>query len=335
MIVPSATARVYVVTLNWNRAEETCACLESVLRSDYPNLSVIVCDNASETASVTAIRNWISHTGVRLRGGRWLELEPSAAMPGARAIEPGDLILIHTGANLGFAGGMNVGVRFALAQHDADYVWLLNNDAVVEPTALTAALARMQADPRIGICGSTLIETRQPARIEALGGATYEPWLGRSRAIGAFSALEAIPADPQDVEARMSYVVGASMLVSRACLETIGVMEESYFLYSEELDWALAARRAGFKLGYAPASRVHHRQGSSIGTSPDGGSDLSLFYLFRSKVMFTWRNYPLFLPTVLLWLGFECAKFLLKGRPGKARAAVRGMLAAASGAGFH
>lgn len=325
---------VYVVTLNWNRATETCACVNSVLRSDYSNLSVVVCDNASKSESVDAIRDWLGTQEAALRGGAWQELERSqiAVTPAA---SPGQHVLIHTAGNLGFAGGMNVGVQYALQQGRADYVWLLNNDAVVDRNALNELVEHMRADPAIGICGSTLLEFIDRQRVEGYGGATYEPWLGRSRAIGAFSDIDSVPEQPQAVEQAMAYVIGASMLVSRRLLETVGLMDERYFLYSEEQDWALRARRAGFRLGYAPRSLVYHKQGSSIGTSPHGGSDLSLFYLNRAKVMFTTRHYRWLLPSVLTWLGWESLKFILKGSPRKARASLRGILAAWTGAHFQ
>jgi len=332
--VSGSWPRVYVVTLNWNRAAETCACVESVLQSDYPRLSVIVCDNASEPESVADIRHWLGTQGAALRAGEWRELDRSgigSSPPGSL----GECVLIHTGGNLGFAGGMNVGVQYALQQQDADYVWLLNNDAVVDRHALSALVDHMRADLSIGICGSTLLEFTDRRRVEGYGGATYEPWLARSRAIGAFSDIGSVPQQSQDVERGMAYVIGASMLVSRRLLEAIGLMDESYFLYSEELDWALRARRAGFRLGYASRSLVYHKQGSSIGTSPQGGSDLSLFYLYRAKVMFTARHYRWLLPSVLAWLGWESFKFVLKGSPRKARATLRGMVAAWTGAHYQ
>jgi GT2 family glycosyltransferase len=206
--------------------------------------------------------------------------------------------------------------------------------AVVEFVGGLLALASIFADD---------IGHARHIAIAADGVVYVNTWSGRYYAGGFLYAesndqivrdVSQIPPDPSAVEAQMAYVVGASMLVTRRFVERGGLMEESYFLYSEEGDWALRGRRAGFRLGYAPKSWVYHKQGSSIGTSPQGGSDLSLFYLYRAKLMFTRRHYPWLLPSVLAWLSWELCKFVLKGAPGKARAAMRGMLAAWTGVHF-
>jgi hypothetical protein len=320
--VHGATPKVYVLTLNWNRAGDTIACMRSVHALSHRNCSYVVCDNASQPESVAALRAW----GADLPGG----LEEAA--PGETLASPhqaGRTVLLHTGGNLGYAGGINVGLRHALAQGDADFVWVLNNDTEVEADALSALLRHVRSDPRIGLCGSTLILHGDRDRVQAFGGAAYTPWRARSVALGAFSALDRCPTSPTEVESHMAYVIGAAMLVTRAFLDQVGLMDERYFLYSEEHDWAHRGRASGYALGWAPGSRVFHKHGATIGTSPDGGSTLSLFYLYRSKVLFTARHYPYWLPTAVLMLGWEAAKLLLKGRPSKAWAAWRGMAAAA------
>ena len=125
----------------------------------------------------------------------------------------------------------------------------------------------------------------------------------------------------------MDYVVGAAMLVSRRFIEEVGPMDASYFLYSEEHDWAHRGRQRGFALGWAPRSIVFHKHGATIGTSPGGGSNLSLFYLFRNKALFTARHYPALLPLASPFLLWESMKFVLKGNPSKGIASIQGLLA--------
>lgn len=319
--------KVYVVTLNWNHADDTIACLESLLKLDYPNVELVLCDNASRSESVQRIREWAMsiHTTDGTPGLR--EYDNATATAGGPPSAAARLTLIHTGANLGFAGGMNPGVRYAMARGDADYVWLLNNDTEVPIDALTHLVARMQDDSAIGICGSTLIEGSDRSTVQAWGGSAYKSWRARSIALGAFTPVAQIPDNPADVEARMGYVVGASMLVSRRYLEVVGLMDESFFLYSEEHDWAYRGMKKGFRLGYAPRSLVYHAHGATIGTDPGGGSPLSLFYLFRAKAMFAARHHRAFLPVVLASLVFEASKLLVKGYPDKCIAALRGIVA--------
>jgi GT2 family glycosyltransferase len=317
----SKQPKVYIITLNWNRADDTSGCVDSLRELQYENCAFVICDNASKADQIAALRQW----GGTLPGGlpefnadQWPHVQPG---------ELGSSVLIHTGGNLGYAGGMNAGIRYALAAGDADYVWVLNNDTVVAPDSLSWLVDRMLSDQAIGICGSSLIYFEDRQKVQAHGGAAYLPWRARSVAIGAFGRADAIPESPEDVESRMAYVIGASMLVSRKYLESVGLMDASFFLYSEEHDWAQRGRKQGFRLGYAPRSLVFHKHGATIGTSPSGGSELSLFYLYRNKAIFAARHYPWLLPLSLPFLCWDGVKFLLKNKPSKARAVFRGLVA--------
>jgi GT2 family glycosyltransferase len=326
--------KVYVVVLNWNGAADTCACVDSLLQLTYTNLELVVCDNASQETSLIAIRKWaMSHpNGESIPFFGELDVRSardSAMIRGHFA----KVSLLHTGGNLGYAGGMNVGVRYAMSRQDMDFVWILNNDTVVHEDALTELVARVEETPEIGICGSSLVYFDQRTKVQAFGGASYQPWRGRSKAIGAFSNISAIPLHSQEVEQDTAYVIGASMLVTNRFIYEVGMMDETYFLYSEEQDWAFRGRKLGFALGYSPRSLVFHKHGASIGTSPTGGSTLSLFYLYRAKLMFTMRHYTLLTPIVMFSLAWEGLKFVLKGKPDKAIAVGRGLAAAFTGSG--
>jgi GT2 family glycosyltransferase len=312
--------RAVIIVLNWNGASDTVACAQSLLRLDYPNFQIVLCDNASRLDQRAILLEWGHSLGGQFCAHDSLDAALSAAGPCTH------VTLIQTGGNLGYAGGMNVGMRYALADPEVQYCWVLNNDTEVDPAALTELVRRAQSDSRIGLCGSSLVLHHDRGRMQAFGGASYNRWRARSAAIGINAALADIPADPSAVEARMAYVIGASMLVSRRYLEEVGLMDESYFLYSEEHDWAERGR-ARFRLGYAPRSLVFHKHGATIGTASSGGSELSLFYLFRNKLAFTRRHTPWLYAPALLSLLWEAVKFLLKRQKPKARAALKGLRA--------
>jgi GT2 family glycosyltransferase len=309
--------RVYVIVLNWNCWENTILCLESLLRSEYSNYCVVVCDNASTDDSEARILSWAENgLTVPLPSSPVLQklVSPVLAKPigvvhfprglaGAGGItETGaNLALIQTGDNLGFAGGCNVGIRYALAQGDLDYVWLLNNDTIVTPHSLKSLVSRAKADPKIGICGSTLLGLRFPTKIQALGGACFRPSKGSTEPFGAGEVWPKNDLDVHTIETKMDYVVGASMLVSRAFLDTVGLLSEDYFLYFEELDWVSRAK-GKFLLGYAPESIVYHIEGASTGKSGN------LHYVYRSLVRFTWRHRRLYFPLIISRL---LARFLI------------------------
>jgi GT2 family glycosyltransferase len=312
--------RIYVVILNWNGLKDTVECLESLAPILQPNVRVVVCDNGSTDGSLSRLGEWFD----RQYRHEWRLIKAADIGVLAGIDMHARAILVDNGANLGFAGGNNVGVRLAMTDADCYYVWVLNNDTVVDPSALSEVIKVAEGDSAIGICGSTLVYHHDRSLVQALGGAIYSPLSGRARHIGAFTS-------PADAEARsatasgeMSYVVGAAMLVTRRYLEEVGLMREDYFLYCEEIDWAYRGR-GKFCLGYAPKSIVYHKEGATIGTSSGGGSPLSMFFLYRNRVWFSARFHPLFLPTVLACCLYDVLKLAVKGRWKLVRAALSGM----------
>jgi hypothetical protein len=173
---------VAVVLLNWNGWVDTIECLETLLRSDYPDFRVIVCDNASTDGSLEHIQAWaegrLEAGGAegfqRLRATPLAKPVPYVRLNAEQALQPPahdvPLTLIDTGGNFGFAGGNNVGLRHALASGRFAYYWLLNNDTVVEPDSLGQLVARMAADRQAGIGGSTLRHYYAAQVVQVAGG---------------------------------------------------------------------------------------------------------------------------------------------------------------------
>lgn len=262
---------VYVVILNWNGAHDTIACLQSLAGLQGPSPKVIVCDNASVDDSWSMLQVYVEQQ---------------------RAL---DIQLVQTGANLGFAGGNNVGLRLALSDPSMECVWLLNNDTVVAPEALVALQRYMTQHPNVGVCGSTLLYADEPDRIQAVGG-QYHPWLGTStHLLGHQPYSEALCRSVNPAE--LDYVVGAAMFVRRAVLEKIGLLAEEYFLYCEEIDWATRMKRQmpEMTLGYAPDSLVYHKEGASTQTSDRTKKIYRYFsdyFFITSRLKFSRKYFP-------------------------------------------
>jgi GT2 family glycosyltransferase len=307
--------KVYILLLNWNGWADTIECLESVFRNNYPNYQVIVCDNDSSDNSLDHLKNWAKGNlpvSITTDNPLYALSSPPVAKPipyveytRKQAEAGGDdkannarLILIQTGKNLGYAGGNNVGLRYALSRDDFQYVWLLNNDTIIKADALTTLVRSIQEDTGAGMCGSTLPFYHDPNTIWALGGASYNKWLCKTECIGLRERLSRT-ISKTEVERRMAYLAGASMLVSKAFLQTVGVMNERYFLYFEELDWALRAK-GRYRLIFAPNSIVYHKVGSSILNGADRlDTSTADYYMFRNSVIITLSYHPLALPIVL------------------------------------
>jgi hypothetical protein len=310
--------KIYIIILNWNGWRDTIECLESVFRLNYANYTVIVCDNDSSDGSMEQLRRWaVGDVVAGCANPALLALtlpHVPKPIPYRYYESPSEvetipctekLLLIETGGNLGFAGGNNVGLRYALGCGDLDYAWLLNNDTVVRPDALGYMVNRIHERPNAGVCGSTLLYYFDPSKVQALGGATYNRWLARGEDIGRLECVDSLP-QPEEVEEKMKYVVGASVLVSNAFLETIGPLNEEYFLYFEEIDWATKAK-GKYQLAYCPESIVYHKESASIGANSleRKQSTLSVYNFTKGRVAFTRRYYPYALVVV-------CGNILLR-----------------------
>jgi hypothetical protein len=331
--------RVQVVLVNWNGWRDTIECLESLFRLDYPAYTVVVCDNASGDGSLERIREWalgqrpapasnpaLAHlvTPPVPKPLPFVDYDRREAEQGGRPDDSSPLVLVQTGANLGFAGGCNVGIRHALARQ-ADFVWLLNTDTAVHPDALGQLVARATRADRPAMVGSTVVFHGDPGRIQARGGARYDRWRAAIAHEGLLDPLVPISDEATSaIESRLAYVFGASLLVSRPCLEQVGLMTEDYFLFFEEIDWAERAGRQGGRLGYAAESLVYHKAGAVTGSARE--TDFSQFLMTRNRLLFIWRHHRPLLPLNYLFLWLDAARAAARGRWGKARAMAGALL---------
>ena len=166
-----------------------------------------------------------------------------------------DVLVLKSGTNLGFAGGNNLGIRNALT-HGADYVWLLNNDTKPDPHALSALVAKALTDTTIGAVASICYYADSPSTVQAWAGARVNLWTG--------SACLSIKPRPDEWFHALN---GTSLLISRAAIENIGLLDERFFLYWEDTEFCLRLRQHGWRLAAAADSRVLHKVAASTGRS--------------------------------------------------------------------
>lgn len=205
--------------------------------------------------------------------------------------------IMELGANHGFAKGSNAGIRVAL-ERGAEYVWLLNNDTTVDPKALRALVERAESDPSIGAVGSAIYYMSEPERLQAWGGGYVNFWLGRPRRF--FSPV---------ADEKIQFLMGASLLLRRSALESVGLLDEEFFLYWEDAEYCFRMRRAGWRLAVAGDSKVWHKVSATAGKK---GVPLDPT-LSRSAVRFFERNSPT--PLISIWVSvfFRIAKRALAG----------------------
>jgi hypothetical protein len=222
--------RCGIVILNWCSAEDTVACSRAIVASTYPNLEIVVVDNASPDNSYARMSTFVD--------------EYDSAGP---------ISLLRTERNLGYAGGNNYGIEVCL-ERGCEFILVLNNDTVVAPHAVSELIQYAARVPRAGLIGACLVDYDDPMRVQCLGGAMFNPWLLRTTNLSEGATL----ADT-DGEATPDYISGACVLVRREFLEQVGMMREDLFLYGEELDWVQRGKQLGWGHAVCRGAVVRHR----------------------------------------------------------------------------
>jgi hypothetical protein len=252
---------VYTIVVNWNGKGVTLECLQSLHHVTYQRQRILVVDNASSDGSVEAIRT---------------------SFPGVEVLQ--------SESNLRFSGGSNLGMRHALSK-GADLLLLLNNDTTVHPDFLTRLVSRIQSSERIGIVAPKIYYEGERSRLW-FAGAEISFWTGTLKHTG----IREADAGQHDEVRDIDYATGCCMLVTKAVVEKVGFLDEAYHMYSEDADWCMRARTAGFRVVFEPEARIWHK------VSATAGGNLSRFKLqnkFFSNMRFfaryaTWYHWLVF-----------------------------------------
>jgi GT2 family glycosyltransferase len=245
------TKKVFVILLNWNNWRETKECLESINHVTGIDFEVVLVDNNSLPEEKETLRNF------------------------QFSIFNFQTKFIWNDSNLGFAGGNNVGIKYAL-EHGADYVMLLNNDAVAAPDFLSELVKVAESDPSFGIVGARIY--KYGTNDIVFGGGKINKWFTSGEHMNTQHATR----NMQQVD----YITGAAMLVKKEVIEKVGLMREEYFLYYEDVDWCIRARKAGYKCVLVPISHVWHK----VSATNKEGSPSYIYYHTRNSLMLALFN---------------------------------------------
>ena len=244
---------VHIILVNFNGLADTIACINSVEKINYTNYKIVVVDNASSDESVTMLSELY-----------------------------GDKIkLIGLNENIGFAGGNNVGIKYALEQ-ETDYVLLLNNDTEVEPDFLKELIKTSNSDNEIGAVGGKINYFAEKNKIWFVGG-KINSFLGKTEHIG----VNEIDNNQYNENIECEYITGCLMLVKRDVLENVGLMPEDYFLYYEETEWCTQIRKKGYKLVVNPKALIYHK----VSSSTQKISNIVSYYYDRNSYYFVMNNF--------------------------------------------
>lgn len=297
---------VCFIIINWNSWKDTTECLEALQRLDYPNYRVVLIDNASSDDSIEQIRRW-AQGGLPV-SSRYFEFDPTkkpltlveydrsiAEMGGKEASEAEleqvvtdrQLVLIHSGANLGFAEGCNVGIRYAL-KRQYDIICLLNNDTVAQPSLLSEMVEQF-SNRKVGIVGGKILYYDDPIYIWYGGGQVS--LLGRGPGY-VFEGINQLDSEQWNHQRKVSFVTGCLMAVRREVWERIGLIDGRFFFGAEDADFCLRASQAGFDIIYEPRAVIYHK----VARTYDKFSEKHVYYVYRGKFIFMRKHL-----SALLW----------------------------------
>jgi len=254
--------RVSIIILNWNGWEDTIECLESLRKLEYNAYDVVVVDNDSKDESIKKIKEYVQSKTIpsSTKIFEYCEKESSSARTddGYKKLAPNTkIIIIKNHKNHGFGEGNNIAIRFALGALEPDYILLLNNDTVVAPDFLKELVKAGETDKKIGFVGPKTYFYDYNGRKDVINfaGGKISMWRAKSEHIG----VNEIDNGQHNTIVDVDYVEGSCMLVRKELIEKIGLIDPEYFAYWEESDWCVRGRKTGYRLVYAPRSRIWHK----------------------------------------------------------------------------
>ncbi|MHA1380620.1 MAG: glycosyltransferase family 2 protein [Candidatus Helarchaeota archaeon] len=257
--------KVSIIILNWNGLKDTVECLESLKKITYPNYEVIVVDNDSDGDDASVLEKKYN----------------------------GYIEVIRNKENLGFSGGNNVAIRKVLKTGESEYVLLLNNDTVVEPSFLDELIKIAESNLKIGIIGPKILNPNNSLQVSCWKYHSYFNVFNVSffhNFFGNFYTYRNVK-NPKEVDV----VSGACILFKKKVLEKIGLLDKNIFLYSEETDICYRAKKAGYKIIYYPNCSIIHYGGQATKNI----LQIATVHSYKSKIYFFHKHYGKFKALIL------------------------------------
>lgn len=288
-------SRIIIAIVSTNDVKHIIGCLRSLATSKYRNFRVLICENGGAKSYEALVKTLAGLEFIRERqdldetiSTLWPNGYENFCFVGSEIY----ITVLNAADNLGYAGGVNACIR-AVPGHAWDGVWVLNPDTFPDPNALKA-LVEHQQKGSYGIVGSRLLVVSGD-QVQTWGGMKWIPCLGRARAIGRNRPAETKP-DIGAVESSIDFISGASMYLPRSYIDAVGLMDDEFFVYNEDVDWCL--RRNTFKLGYAHDSIVRHVGGGTSGEFVKSGTRFTVYLDARNRMLLFKKQYRVIWPSL-------------------------------------
>ncbi|MCE7985815.1 MAG: glycosyltransferase family 2 protein [Caldilinea sp. CFX5] len=254
--------KVVTIILNNNRCQDTVECLLSLAQSTYTNQTLVILDNGSTDGSVATIRTTFPATEV-----------------------------VELTENLGYAGNNNIGINIALTRK-ADWIFILNDDTIVDADCLHQLIQVGESDPHVGMLGPMVYHYKQPYVIQSGGGLLSRYW----------ESLHVAKDEPDrgqlDQPHRVDWISGCALLVRRAVIEQIGLLDEDFFCYWEETEWCMRATKAGWHLIHVPQAKIWHK-GTPLDAQP---KPMMIYYLTRNHLLLLAKHHAPLRIWLQIWI---------------------------------
>lgn len=222
---------IYIILVNYKGYADTKECIESLEKLNYENYKIVVVDNASEDNSLELLKkNYTNH------------------------------IILASNTNLGFSGGNNLGIEYAL-KNGAEFILLLNNDTIVNENLLFNMLQTFKRDSEVGICGGKILLYSNNEVISHAGG-----YVDMFKFTTVHYGMDGVTTDENyNYEREVGFVSGCLMLIKNEVFEKVGLLPEEYFMYYEDTDFCMKVIEAGYKIYYNPLAEIFHKVSMSSG----------------------------------------------------------------------
>lgn len=283
--------------LNWNGEKDTVECLESLREVEYPNFDIYIVDNKSSNDSVNYILNYLENSQFYSH-----DLVEKNDLTNYERNYENNIVFILNDNNAGFAGGNNVALNYIKENVFDGYVMLLNNDTIITNDLLIGLSKKFNESKDIGFVGAIHYYYHNKDKIQTVGGGNIDLVHGECMAVTTINAQDTF-----------DFLTGSCVFMSCEVLRKVGLMNEEYFMYWEDVDWSTCARKLGYKLKISDIGCIYHKEGASI-------KSLSrIYYHTRNRILYMKRNtigliYYKFMIYIVLYILKESSTNFIKNR---------------------